>query len=427
MDKDKTFGRYQGMNESVKSITVLTAICLIVAIILSGVNYVTAPVIAENQANKANESLIVVLPDAESFEEIAIPEGSPETVTGVYKDTAGTGYAVTVSTSSQYSSSDMQFTIGVGSDGKIVNISLTNYAESKDFGTDTYPQSYIGQDSALSGVDTVAGVTYSSAAFKNAVADAFTVLLSVSDISAGEKTDEQIASELAQQVFPYACNSAGICSLSASAESYDGISALYETENDTGYIATADDNAETVFMTFDAFGAAISVYDSQAQELDSAEYSAQLESASAVVAGLVQQKQDKIITRIGKMIDGAQVTPLTLSVRSSVSSAYSVTAPDGSYTAFVAQPYGYGGPVEIIYILTSDGEISRFKVISHNETEYFGEAVAESVYAEKQEGANITSPSEDDILISGCTFTSNAVRTAYDDVAEAFESLGAVE
>lgn len=374
------------MNESVKSITVLTAICLIVAIILSGVNYVTAPVIAENQANKANESLIVVLPDAESFEEIDIPEGSPETVTGVYKDTAGTGYAVTVSTSSQYSSSDMQFTIGVGSDGKIVNISLTNYAESKDFGTDTYPQSYIGQDSALSGIDTVAGVTYSSTAFKNAVADAFTVLLSVSDISAGEKTDEQIASELAQQVFPYACSSAGICSLSASAESYDGISALYEAENDTGYIATADSNGKTVFMTFDAFGAAISVYDSQAQELDSAEYSAQLESASAAVAGLVQQKQDKIITRIGKMIDGAQVTPLTLSVRSSVSSAYSVTAPDGSYTAFVAQPYGYGGPVEIIYILTPDGDISRFKVISHNETEYFGAAVAESGYAEKQGG-----------------------------------------
>ena len=253
------------------------------------------------------------------------------------------------------------------------------------------------------------------------------MLLSVSDISAGEKTDEQIASELAQQVFPYACNSAGICSLSASAESYDGISALYETENDTGYIAAADDNAETVFMTFDAFGAAISVYDSQAQELDSAEYSAQLESASAVVAGLCTAEAGQDHNKNRK--DDRRSAGHTAYAQRKILGKLSLlrNRSDGSYTAFVAQPYGYGGPVEIIYILTSDGEISRFKVISHNETEYFGEAVAESGYAEKQEGANITSPSEDDILISGCTFTSNAVRTAYDDVAEAFESLGAVE
>ena len=153
------------MKDSLKSIVVLTVICLVVSAVLAGINQVTAPIIAENQSSKANESLYAVLPDAENFEELALPEGSPETVTGVYRDTAGSGYAITLETSSQYSSSNMLITMGVGADGKIVNIALTNYAESKDFGTETYPQTYIGADSALSGIDTVAGVTYSSTSF----------------------------------------------------------------------------------------------------------------------------------------------------------------------------------------------------------------------------------------------------------------------
>lgn len=92
----------------VKSIVVLTCICLVTALLLAAVNYVTAPVIEKNQSLAANQSLFEVLPDAQDFETIEIPEGSPETVTGVYRDTAGTGYAVTLKTSTQYSSSDMQ-------------------------------------------------------------------------------------------------------------------------------------------------------------------------------------------------------------------------------------------------------------------------------------------------------------------------------
>ena len=73
--------------------------------------------------------------------------------------------------------------------------------------------------------------------------------------------------------------------------------------------------------------------------------------------------------------------------------------------------------------LSDSGEIVRFKVISHNETEYFGEAVAETGYAEKQEGSNIENADDDAILIAGCTFTTDAVRQAYTDAAEAFEAI----
>ena len=50
-------------------------------------------------------------------------------------------------------------------------IEITNYSETKDFGS--YPDSFLGKDVSLEGVDITAGVTYSSEAFKSGVRDAF--------------------------------------------------------------------------------------------------------------------------------------------------------------------------------------------------------------------------------------------------------------
>ena len=143
--------------EGPKSIAVLTGICLVVAVLLAAVNYVTAPIIEESAQSGAEASLYVVLPNAAGFEEEALTGEVPETVTGVYRDTGGSGYAVTLSTTSSYSASPMTFTLGVSTDGKITGVEMTNYAESKDFGD--YPSTYVGQDSTLSGVDLYAGVT----------------------------------------------------------------------------------------------------------------------------------------------------------------------------------------------------------------------------------------------------------------------------
>lgn len=164
------------MNQSVKSVIVLVLICLVVTSLLAGVNHVTAPIIKETQDKIKYESLYEVLPDAQGFEDVALTEEMPVTVTGIFKESSGNGYAVTIATSSQYSNGDMMFTLGIDGEGKITAVKLTQYTESKDFGAD-YPASYIGIDaSSVSGVDTVGGVTYSSEAFKNAVTDAFTAL-----------------------------------------------------------------------------------------------------------------------------------------------------------------------------------------------------------------------------------------------------------
>ncbi len=169
------------MNDSIKSVVVLVSICLVVTVLLAGVNFVTAPIIKETQDKIKYESLYEVMPDATGFEDVALTDTMPETVTGIYKEAAGNGYAITVSTSSQYSNGDMMFTLGLDANGAITAVKLIQYTESKDFGAD-YPGRYVGVDAgSVSGVDTVAGVTYSSEAFKNAVTDALTALGSVKE------------------------------------------------------------------------------------------------------------------------------------------------------------------------------------------------------------------------------------------------------
>ncbi|MBQ2729208.1 MAG: FMN-binding protein [Clostridia bacterium] len=167
------------MNKSVKSIIVLPLICLIVVALLAAVNHITAPIIERNALIAEQESLRVVLPGSEMFEEQELPEDAPATITGVYKEENGKGYAVTVQTTSSYSQNPMTFTVGVDADGKITGVAVTNYSETKDFGA--YPDTFVGKDASLEGVDIVAGVTYSSEAFKSAVLDVFSVIEEVSE------------------------------------------------------------------------------------------------------------------------------------------------------------------------------------------------------------------------------------------------------
>lgn len=165
-------------NTSVKSIVVLTAICIVVVALLAAVNHVTRPVIEKNALLAEQASLREVLPDAEEFKSLEL-EGAPETVTGLYEEINGKGFAVTLSTVSSYSQNPMTFTLGITADGKIAGVEMTNYSETKDFGS--YPETFVGKDAGLEGVDVTAGVTYSSEAFKSAVKDAFAAVEGVAE------------------------------------------------------------------------------------------------------------------------------------------------------------------------------------------------------------------------------------------------------
>ena len=148
-------------------------------------NRFTAPVIAANKEQAIQESLQQVIPGG-TFEEVALPAGTPETVSSLYLETSGKGYVAVLATTSQYSNGDMGITAAIADDGSIQAIALTSYYESKDFGKDTYPLNFIGATAEnVMDVDVFSGATYSSTAFKEALADALTAWQLVKEASAG--------------------------------------------------------------------------------------------------------------------------------------------------------------------------------------------------------------------------------------------------
>lgn len=235
-------------------VIVLTVICVIVAALLGGVNELTKGKIAENALKKEQAALIEVLPGSTLFDPVDVSgaEGLPATVKSVYKEVGDKGYVLIMATSSQYSTEDMTFAIGITPDGSIAGIKLTNYKESKDFGKTTYPEKFVGKTEAdYDDVDVTAGVTVSSKAFKAAIGDALEAIKVISQGSAPAaalgraatllssskstdlpKTDDELSALISELLSGKQYTEAEIPSGAPEA-----LKKLYSVSNNSGYVA----------------------------------------------------------------------------------------------------------------------------------------------------------------------------------------------
>ena len=166
--------------DSLKSIIVITVICLVIAALMAGINMVTAPMIAEANAKAEKEALFLVVDGAHDFLEVEAEEGAlPESVTAVYRETTKKGYAVMLKAKGYDSSNPMVIAVGIDNDGKITKCHVVSCSgETSGIGTkvssDGFLSLFAGKDLSLEGVDAISGATISSSAFINAVEDAFT-------------------------------------------------------------------------------------------------------------------------------------------------------------------------------------------------------------------------------------------------------------
>lgn len=167
--------------ETVKPTLVLGIICLVVAALLAACNLLTAPTIERVTQEKKTASLSDVLPGGE-FEEIAVGDlGLPATVSAVYKDTKSGAYVFLMSTKSKFTSSgqSLDATVAIGADGKIKDLKVTSYAETKNFGD--YYLNFKGKDKeGAETADLCAGITFSSTAFRAMMTDALSAYETVS-------------------------------------------------------------------------------------------------------------------------------------------------------------------------------------------------------------------------------------------------------
>ena len=169
------------MAKFLKCTTVLLVIIAVFGGAMFALNLHTGPIIEANTLGAANDRLNLVM-NGRGYEDItATLKDVPESVVKVNKEIDGLGYVIEAKATSKYTGGDaMDILIGVSADGKICGIKLVSHSESLIFGED-YPSTYIGKDSALSGVELFAGSTFSSQAFKTAVEEALGVTLKVGD------------------------------------------------------------------------------------------------------------------------------------------------------------------------------------------------------------------------------------------------------
>ena len=110
----------------------LLGICAVVALLLGIVNQVTAPIIAEIQAEKTAAAMSQVLP-AEEYQPV---ETDYPNVTAMNRALSGgetVGYVVEVTTSGF--GGPMSMVVGVDVDGAVTGVSVTDHSETANIGT----------------------------------------------------------------------------------------------------------------------------------------------------------------------------------------------------------------------------------------------------------------------------------------------------
>lgn len=422
----------ENKKEFSKSVLALVAIVLVAVLLLTGLNFITAPLIAENGSAAAFAPLYAVMPDAAGFDQLydAADPGSsalaniPASVQSIYGETGGMGYVLRLSTSEGYTKQPIEFTLAIDAEGKISGVELTAYPETKDMGKETYPQTYLGQDSTLANVSLVAGVTYSSSAFKNAVADSFAALIDNGLIGAGVKGDEQILVEMLAEVYP------GIVSPTGTPQyeeqeiadgQYSYITKSLKALNDSGFALIMKNGDATYMAVCNAFGS-VKIVDVDGNEVSDDAMAAE---AKAYAEANIVSHSDGDLNKVKLLVpDASDVTPISLEgVYNSVTCAYKA---EGVGYVFVSRSYGYSNePMVIYYVIDDNGaivtmtadELILFK-------EYFTSyQLDENSYKAGFAGLTGDSFTGDEALISGATVSSDAVRVATEDAFAAFAAV----
>lgn len=419
----------ENKKEFSKSVLALVAIVLAAVLLLTGLNFITAPLIAENGSAAAFAPLYAVMPDAAGFDQLydAADPGSsalaniPASVQSIYGETGGMGYVLRLSTSEGYTKQPIEFTLAIDAEGKISGVELTAYPETKDMGKETYPQTYLGQDSTLANVSLVAGVTYSSTAFKNAVADGFAALIDNGLIGAGVKGDEQILTEMLADVFPGIVNPTGTPQYEEQEIVCSYITKSLKALNDSGFALIMKNGDATYMAVCNAFGS-VKIVDVDGNEVSDDAMAAE---AKAYAEANIVSHSDGDLNKVKLLVpDASDVTAISLDgVYNSVTCAYKA---EGVGYVFVSRSYGYSNePMVIYYVIDDNGaivtmtadELILFK-------EYFTSyQLDESSYKAGFTGLTGDSFTGDEALISGATVSSDAIRVATEDAFTAFAAV----
>ncbi len=403
------------MKKNIMPSIVLGSICLIVALMLSLINSITAPIIEEAQNAAANEALLVVLPEGKNFEEITLDATYPAVITKGYKADGGFVFQANVTGKS----SGLIILIGIDADGKIVGTKVIAEQETDSYDVNVFP-AVEGTDGAYKGMDIdgftpflVSGATLTSKAYSEAVKAALQAFVLANGGSVDTRTPEQILQDN--------CNTAlGTTNVKFTkwfaTEIIEGIDAVY----------VAADNGGRVFVLGETF---VGV------------------KADGTIVGDVTENAETILTANTVITNSTitEITELPTGIDTKIVKKAYVTA-SGNYvfdlkaSGFANYSYeeGYSDvevPIYISICIGADGKIIDCVTTEQHETEGYGAACGTDEYRNQWAGKT-----DDDIVIStgpigkdntdvgaiaGATITTKGYQKAVKAAFAAFEKLTA--
>ncbi len=404
------------MNKTIRSVLCLVLLLAVMLGATWGVNALTAPIVEANAKALLGDAVLVYDSADPAASALAVTAGS---VQRIYKDDTKQLFTVDLSTSEGYSHGPIDLKLTVDFEGKIAGLELVQSADDKDLGETFFP-SFVGQDSALGGVELVAGVTFSSSAIRNAVTDGMNTLIDNGLITAGQKSAEQLLAELIPSVYPGLVNKAGAIQGEELAGS-GVVTKGYKAANSSGSAWFIEDGENACLGVADVVGG-VMIFDLEGNPVeDSALLSAVAELAAPVNDDL-HEAQQKALARL--LPEGAELQPMQIpGLANSVTGAYSVETEEGTLYAFAARPYGYANEVmELYFVLDEHGAVVAMRakeLILHSE--YFSNyTLDEASYKDGFLGLTADEYTGEQALITGATMSSEAVDTATRDVFEAF-------
>ena len=186
--------------KSLKDVVVLLAICSVFAVILAGVNSITAPIIAEMLEGAANQAYEAVMPGATGFEDVDLTGKTlPATVVEAKREKSGMGYAIKLETKGY--STGMIIIVGVDSNGVVTG--ATCIASGETWGLEkTFGDKTVGKDINTI-VDVEAGATSLTInGYRAAVKDAINAATVLGGGSADIRDDAKILADNLDAALP---------------------------------------------------------------------------------------------------------------------------------------------------------------------------------------------------------------------------------
>ena len=405
------------------SLLCLVLLTAVLAACLFGVNALTAPIVEANEKARLGDSVLIYDRNAPEASELTV---TADTVQSIYKDDTKQVYTLHLASFEGYTKSQaIELTLVLDYEGHIVSLTLDASGETKNDLLDTaaFLPSFEGQDSALAGVELVAGATFTSNAIKNAVNDGFNTMIENGLFAAGEKSEDQLLQELVPLAYPGIVNKAGVIQgeeLAASGSATAG----YKAANGSGCLWFVEKDGEKLLAVYSVVGG-VSLYNAQSEVVTDQADPALIEEIRALSADQVDDLSQKQMNALGRMLpEGAELVPVEIpGLTNSITGAYTVETEEGTLYAFAARPYGYSNEVmEFYFVLDESGAIAAFRcpeLILH--AEYFSNyTLDEPAYKEGFLGLTAESYTGEQAQITGATMSSDAADTAVNDVFEAF-------